>query len=133
MYIRKKDRELIREKFNGRCAYSGTILEDDWQVDHIAPVRRNWFDKGALHEENHNINNMIPCQKIINHYKGTLTLNEFRNWFMKDLHKRLKKLPKNPRTERSVKRKNYLLKVASYFGITEDKPFSGNFYFENYN
>jgi hypothetical protein len=41
MYISKKDRELIKGKFNGKCAYSGTDLEDDWQVEHVKPVVRN--------------------------------------------------------------------------------------------
>lgn len=130
MYISKKDREIVRQKFGGRCAYSGTKLEDDWQVDHVKPVRRNWFSNGALFEEDHKLNNMLPAQKIINHYKHSLSLEEFRNWYLKDLHKRLKKLPKNPRTEKSAKKKAYMLRVASYFGITEDKPFSGKFYFE---
>ncbi|MCF8218757.1 MAG: hypothetical protein K9J21_07220 [Bacteroidales bacterium] len=46
------------------------------------------------------------------------------------LHKRLAALPKNPKVEKSIKRKQYLLKVASYFEITENKPFIGVFYFE---
>ena len=43
----------------------------------------------------------------------------------------LKKLPKNPKTEKSIKRKAYLLKVANFFDISIDKPFSGKFYFES--
>lgn len=31
-------RERIYNKFGGLCAYSGTPLEDDWQIDHICPV-----------------------------------------------------------------------------------------------
>lgn len=73
---------------------------------------------------------MIPVQKIINHYKHSISLEEFRTWLLGGLHIRLKKLPKNPRTEKGVKRKEYLKKVAGYFGITEDKPFNGKFYFE---
>lgn len=130
MYISKKDREIIKQKFNGRCAYSGTILEDDWQVDHVKPIRRNWWENSALFESDHNIDNMVHSQKIINHYKHSYHLEDFRNWLLGGLHERLKKLPKNPRTEKSVKKKDYILKVASYFGITEDKPFSGKFYFE---
>jgi 5-methylcytosine-specific restriction endonuclease McrA len=130
MYISKKDRELIKYKFGGKCAYSGTELKEDWQVDHVKPIIRNWYSKGALFEESHNIDNMIPCQKIINHYKGSLDLETFRNWYLGELHERLKKLPKNPKTEKSIKRKNYLLEVASLFDITEDKPFNKKFYFE---
>jgi hypothetical protein len=129
-YISKKDREIVRLKFNGLCAYSGTKLEDDWQIDHVKPLIRNWGTNTAMCEENHNIDNMFPVQKIINHYKGSLVLETFRTWYLAGLHERLKKLPKNPKVKRSIKRKKYLLKVAEYFGITVDKPFEGTFYFE---
>ena len=130
MYISKKTREQIFNKYGGLCAYSGTPLEDDWQVDHVKPVIRNPFTGKAYFENAHHIDNMVPCQKIINHYKGSLDLETFRTWFMVGLSDRLKKLPQKPYTEKSIKRKAYILKVASYFGIDEDTPFSGKFYFE---
>ena len=123
-------RERIYNKFGGLCAYSGTPLENDWQIEHVAPVVRNWWTNTATFKENDNEDNMVPVQRIINHYKHSLTLHEFRTWLLGRLHERLKKLPKNPRTEKSKKRKEYLLKVAGYFEITEDKPFNGKFYFE---
>lgn len=129
-YISKKDREIIKQKFNGLCAYSGTELEDDWQVDHVKPLIRNWWTNTAMCEENHKLDNMFPVQKIINHYKGSLDLETFRTWYLAGLHDRLKKLPKKPKVEKSIKRKVYLLKVANYFGITNDKPFDNIFYFE---
>lgn len=44
-YISKKQREEIKQKFEGLCAYSGTPLEDDWQVEHIKPlVRKRMFN-----------------------------------------------------------------------------------------
>lgn len=130
MYISKKDRETIKQKFGGKCAYSGTLLKEDWQVDHVEPLIRNWYDNTVMREDNHNIDNMFPVQKIINHYKGSLDLNTFRTWYLGGLHERLKKLPKNPKVEKSIKRKRYLLEVAQLFGISEGKPFSGTFYFE---
>jgi hypothetical protein len=130
MYISKKDRELIKMKFGGKCAYTGTDLMDDWQVDHMQAVRRNWFLKNsAMFEDNHNLNNMIPCQRIINHYKHSMNLNEFRD-FMVYFHERIGKLPKNPKTEKSIKHKLYMLEVARLFDITPEKPFNGVFYFE---
>jgi len=128
--MKKADRQKVFEKFGGRCAYSGTKLENDWQVDHVKPIIRHWWDGTVNFEKHDTIENMVPCQKIINHYKGSLSLNEFRNWYLGGLHERLKKLPKNPRTEKGQKRKDYLLKVAGYFGITPDNPFEGKFYFE---
>jgi 5-methylcytosine-specific restriction endonuclease McrA len=120
-------REQIFIKFNGRCAYSGTILESDWQIDHVIPVVR--INGKMIHQSNDCIENMVPVQKLINHYKHSYTLNDLR-YLLSSLHIRLSKLPKNPRTEKGRKRKEYLLKVASYFCITENNPFSGVFYFE---
>lgn len=130
MYISKKMRESIRLKFNGLCAYSGTPLEPDWQIEHIKPVVRNWFNGTKVFKERECEENMVPVQKTINHYKHSLDLDQFRTWYLGGLHLRLQKLPKNPRTEKGQKRKDYLLKVAGYFGITEDNPFDGKFYFE---
>jgi hypothetical protein len=125
--MNKTLREKVKNKFNGRCAYSGTILEDDWQVDHLIPKKEcNYFMGNA-----DDINNLVPSQKLINHYKRALSLETFRSIWLGKLHKRLLKLPKNPRSEKSIKRKLYLLKIAEYFKITPEQPFSGVFYFES--
>ena len=132
------NREEVYNKFNGRCAYSGTILEFDWEVDHLFPKRcAHFYEKEAMVNYykapgNHidDIENLMPCQKIINHYKRGLFIEHFRNSWLGNLHKRLSKLPKNPKAQRSINRKQYLLKVAAYFDITKDKPFSRKFYFE---
>ena len=130
MYISKKNREIIKQKFGGKCAYTGTELQDDWQVDHVEPLIRNWWNNTIVNKKAHNIENMFPVQKIVNHYKGSLDLETFRTWYLAGLHERLKKLPKNPKSKKSIKRKAYLLEVANLFGIEIDKPFSGTFYFE---
>lgn len=129
MYISKKNREVIKNMFGGKCAYTGTDLLPDWQVDHIEPVVRNWWTNTAMLHSNHNIENMIPTQRIINHYKHSMGLEQFRD-FMKDFHLRIAKLPKNPKVEKSVKRKAYMLEVARLFDLTPNKPFSGKFWFE---
>lgn len=130
MYISKKDKETIKNKFGGKCAYTGTDLKDDWQVDHIKPLVRNWWNNTVMFPDAHKTDNMFPVQKIVNHYKGSLDLETFRTWYLGGLHERLKKLPKNPTVKKSIKKKNYLIEVASLFGITEDTPFNGVFYFE---
>ncbi len=119
--MNKKLRELVYQKYNGRCAYTGSPLKGDWQVDHVVPKRLGGTD---------DIDNLMPAQRIVNHYKRALSLDQFRNIWLGGLHKRLKKLPKQPRVERSVRRKAYLLEVADLFDITPDKPFKGVFYFE---
>ena len=125
----KVDREKIFNKFGGKCAYSGTPLESDWQIEHIKPIRRNW-DGTSMFPENDNEDNLVPIQKLINHYKHSLDLETFRTWLLGGLHERIAKLPKNPKTEKSKKHKKYMLTIAGYFGITPEKPFEGEFYFE---
>ena len=129
--MNKKKREFIKNKYGGLCAYSGTPLEDDWQVDHLVPKLR--YELGLAEGDVNDLDNLMPVQKLINHYKRSLPLEDFRTWYMGGLHERLGKLPKNPKVERSIKRKEYMLKVASYFQVTPDKPFSGKFYFETLN
>jgi len=106
-YISKKLREEVKNKYGGLCAYSGTKLEIDWQIDHIKPIIRNWYNNTSTFPDDHNFNNMIPTQKLINHYKGNLDLESFRTWFLGGLHDRLKKLPKNPKTDPG----NYYLSI----------------------
>jgi len=36
----KKDREIIFNKYNGKCAYCGCELQKGWHVDEILPVKR---------------------------------------------------------------------------------------------
>lgn len=129
MRITKEQRSSVKDKYEGKCAYTGTELLDDWQVDHIEPLRRNWWENSAINEENHNAENMIPAQRLINHYKHSKNLEQFRS-FMMEFHLRLKRQPKNPKSEKSIKTKGYMTDIAGLFGISEDKPFTGYFYFE---
>lgn len=121
-------RDKIYNKYNGKCAYTGKLLPDDWQIDHIIPKSR--IIQKYHNIKNHNdINNLLPTLKIVNHYKRAFDLIEFRMYMM-DFHVRLSKLPKNPKVTKSIKRKAYMFEIAEAFGITIDKPFDGIFYFE---
>ena len=104
-YISKIQREEIKQKFGG--------LKDDWQVEHIKSLVRNWFDGTSMFPDAHRDENLVPV---------SLDLETFRTWYLGGLHERLKKLPKNPKAEKSIKRKAYLLEVAQLFGIEIDKP-----------
>ena len=121
-------RQRIFEKYNGLCAYSGTALEPDWQVDHVNPIIRN-KDGSCMFPNADKEDNMAPCQRVINHYKGNWTLQEFRS-YMLTLHERLAKLPVTPKVQKSIRRKEYMLKVAAYFDVTPENPWNGVFYFE---
>lgn len=121
-------RERIKQKYNGRCAYSGTLLEDDWQIDHFNPIIRGMFGLKPLFPDETD-SNLVPCQKAINHYKGAYDSEGLRALLL-TLHKRIKH---TPRTPQRIKAKEYLLNVANYFGITPDTPWHGQFYFEIFN
>lgn len=126
----KINRQEVYDKFGGLCAYSGTPLKDDWQVDHIIPKALRLTPKYHGIIDHNDPINLVPVQRIINHYKRSLSLMEFKAWYLGELHIRLKKLPKKTNNPKAIERKRYLLEVAELFGITEDKPFSGKFYFE---
>jgi len=137
--MNKKLREEVRLKFGGLCAYSGTPLKDDWQVDHVTSKVKHEYNayfnsnsieeaKSKLKECNH-IDNLFPALRIVNHYKRDHDLEGFRR-YMLSFHKRLQKLPKNTKILNTQKRKEYMHKVADAFGIAGDKPFNGVFYFE---
>ena len=47
----KKDRQLIFDKYDGKCAYCGTELVKGWHVDHIQAIRRNDSDESIESSE----------------------------------------------------------------------------------
>lgn len=122
-------RDQVYDKYGGRCAYSGTQLKEDWQVDHLVPLVA--FRRGYATGDPNHIDNLVPTQAIINHYKRSLSVESFRKR-IKTLHVRLEKLPVNPRVDKTKKHKAYLLEVAALFGITWCKPFNGKFYYEQF-
>jgi 5-methylcytosine-specific restriction endonuclease McrA len=126
--MNKKIRETVYNKYNGCCAYTGKPLQSDWQVDHIHPKCRK-IQKNSTLTSHDDMDNLIPAYRMVNHYKRTQTLNEFRK-FMSEFHIRLSKLPKNTRVLKTQKRKEYLFEIAMLFDIAIDKPFDGKFYFE---
>ena len=127
--MRTTKKERVRLKFNGLCAYSGTPLEDDWEMDHLEPVVRCLLTGRPLFPECDNENNLVPCQKLINRYKASFSISDLK-YHLGRFHIQLTKLPKNPKTDFSIRKKERYLKLASYFNITPINPFSGKFYFE---
>lgn len=139
MYISKKLREQVRLKYDGKCAYTGKPLGDDWQVDHAySKARHNYFlpqDIGTAEEYKayqksvNRIDNLLPALRIVNHYKRAKDIEGFRE-YMLNFHKRLAKLPKKTLVPETERRKEYMQQVADAFDITVDRPFNGIFYFE---
>ena len=74
--IPKKIRQQVYDKYNGHCAYCGCELEyKDMQVDHIVSVYKAEYNG---READNSIVNYNPSCRACNFYKGTLSLEQFR-------------------------------------------------------
>lgn len=80
MRLKKAEREKVRMKYGGRCAYCGTELGDRWHADHLAPVIRLADERGAEQGQNHNLANMMPACAPCNISKGRQGLEGWRAW-----------------------------------------------------
>lgn len=127
----KKDRQLIFDKYNGRCAYCGCELQKGWHVDEIEPIRREWeyindntgvWKKkytGCVHPERLHINNQNPSCPSCNINKHSESLESFRNaikGYMKHLN------------EVSTQ-----YKIAKRYGLVVETDIEVKFYFETIN
>lgn len=66
----KAEREQVYQKCGGRCAYCGCpITFEEMQADHMVPLRKGGSDT---------LDNLLPACRSCNHYKHTLTVEEFR-------------------------------------------------------
>jgi 5-methylcytosine-specific restriction endonuclease McrA len=114
------NRETIKQKYNGLCAYTGKPLSKDWQIDHVTP---------KVNGANNELNNLLPACRKVNLYKGCRNLEEFR-YLMITFHVRLAKLPKKTNRPETMNRIKSMHEIARLFDITPEKPFEGKFYFE---
>lgn len=74
--ISKATREQVYAKYGGRCAYCGCHLEmNEMQVDHVDSVYRADYEGRVASNE---IDNLMPACRQCNFYKGTSTIDEFR-------------------------------------------------------
>lgn len=79
MQLTKKQREELRMKFGGRCAYCGVELSNKFHADHVEAVRRNISNGYAMDlPQNDNIDNLVPACAPCNLYKMCDTVEGFR-------------------------------------------------------
>ena len=122
----KKDREIIFNKYAGKCSYCGDLLQKGWHVDELLPVKRNHkYDKDKQkfvwdgtyeHPERLNINNQMPSCPSCNINKHSGSIEEFRNLitgFMKHLNDI-----------------NTQYKIAKRYGLVKEEIKPIVFYFE---
>lgn len=105
MKLTKQQREQLRLKFGGKCAYCGIELGKGWHADHIEPVVRDWEfvrdEHGQLktkngvtvtrqtgkmlHPKHDTPDNLFPACAPCNIDKGTCLLEDWREY----LHQRI--------------------------------------------
>ena len=127
----KGNREIIKAKYNGRCAYCGCELQKGWHIDEIEPVRRNhvWnkdkrryeIDKSRPmeHPERLHIDNQNPSCPSCNINKHSNSLE----WFREAIKGYMKHL-----NEVSTQ-----YKIAKRYGLVTETDIEVIFYFETFN
>ena len=87
MKLSKAQREQLKNKFGGHCAYCGCELGSKWHADHVEAVRRDleWGKDGVLRTTNEmehphldTIENMNPACVPCNLNKSSLPLEVWR-------------------------------------------------------
>lgn len=110
------DRELVRNKFGGKCAYCGTELGKRWHVDHLKPVRRCLTTGKPTNPENENFENLMPACISCNLDKGSIPLEDWR-WLIGNKIKVL---------NRDIKAYSF----AKRYGLVEETGKEVVFYYE---
>ena len=110
-------REIIYNKFGGKCAYCGCGLQKYWHIDHLLPVVRCPHSKVEAYPERNNLSNMMPSCPSCNNYKHSFTLDEFRR-LISDLKNQLEL-----KTQ---------YRIAKRYGLISEHEIDVLFYFETY-
>ena len=116
--LTKKEREVVYEKCNHRCAYCGCEIDyKDMQVDHIKSVYVNAdLNNNMTLDEANESENLLPACRQCNFYKSTFTIETFR--------KRLK----STMLENLKKEFNY--RLALKYGLITENDIEVQFYYE---
>lgn len=113
------ERDAVRIKFGGHCAYCGERLGKRWHADHLEPVvRSDWLRSGAAPESphNHRPDNMMPACARCNISKSSMSLEVWRSWLAGHVG--------------SLNRNQPTYRIAKAFGLIEETGASVVFHFE---
>lgn len=101
MKLTKQQRDELRLKFGGMCAYCGCVLpEKGWHADHVEPVMREWWKRqpkltydvvdgkivskierqtvGLMKPQNDVLDNLFPSCRACNLDKHCMSLEGWR-------------------------------------------------------
>ena len=122
-----KDRKIIFDKYEGKCAYCGTELKKGWHVDELLPVRRNYkynvkgelvYDGTCMYPKNLNIDNQMPSCPSCNINKHSGSLEEFRDLIAGFIN--------------SLNRDSTQYKISKRYGLLTENFKPVIFYFETF-
>ncbi|HYD33019.1 MAG TPA: HNH endonuclease signature motif containing protein [Methylophilaceae bacterium] len=119
MALTKKQRELLKQKYDGKCAYCGCDLPERWHADHLeAVVRDPWgANKGRMqYPERHKIENMMPACPPCNISKHSMSLEGWRQWIAGHLN--------------SLNNYHPIYRLAKAYGLVRETGIPVTFYFE---
>lgn len=121
--LSKKTRQMVYEKCHGHCAYCGCELAyKDMQVDHVDSYSLNDPNSRGGHkykksvEQLNQLDNLMPSCRMCNFYKGTGSIEDFRQKLQETL------LPNACRP--------FQFRLAEKYGLVEVHEKKIKFYFE---
>ena len=122
----KKDRQIVFDKYKGKCAYCGCELQKGWHVDHIEPTVRDFiYNKSkqrletngiCRNPENENLQNYNPSCPSCNIQKNSYTLEQFRENIKEFVN--------------SLNQYSTQYKFAKKYGLIQETEIEVKFYFE---
>lgn len=122
----KKERQKLFDKYGGRCAYCGELLQKGWHKDHIEPIVRDFEwnkSKGRFEQtgtcrkpENETLENYNPACASCNIQKNSFTIEQFRNNIKQFVN--------------SLNQYSTQYKFAKRYGLVKETEIEVVFYFE---
>lgn len=79
MKLTKTQREELKQKYDGRCAYCGDELTDKWHADHLEAVVRDLVTGKPEKPENDVYENLMPACIACNNNKRSMSLESWRD------------------------------------------------------
>lgn len=81
--IHRNQREQIAKRFDGRCAYCGQPLGENWHADHMEPLLRGWSPQEAktlgVSQGADAPDNIVPSCATCNLRKSKMSVGLFRH------------------------------------------------------
>lgn len=123
--MKKQEREIVYNMYNGMCSYCGCELLKGWHVDHINPIRRNETDYGIerinryratpITRGENDLSNYTPACRQCNIWKSTYNIEQFRN----EVSQQINRLNTYSANYRNAKRfglvKEIIIPIVFYF------------------